>query len=73
MADDVDRAQEAEQQHRDEAIRRARTAASFEHAMPLRECQDCGAQIEAARRRLLPYTGRCAACARAYEKLLRGP
>jgi phage/conjugal plasmid C-4 type zinc finger TraR family protein len=72
VADDIDRAQEAEQQHRDEAIRRARISSSFDKTMPPRDCCDCGKQIEAARRRLLPYTGRCAACARAAERRLRG-
>jgi len=68
VADEIDRAQELEQQERDEAIRRARIAASFEPRDPAveNECIDCEGPIEPERRRLL-NTSRCANCAHVHE------
>lgn len=77
MADDIDRAQEAEQRHRDEALKRFRIAQSFMPRDPNIDsmCIDCDKPIEPARLAAVS-TSRCIACARAYEegvsKWLRG-
>jgi RNA polymerase-binding transcription factor DksA len=74
MADDVDRAQEREQQQRDEAIARIRIALSHVPRDPRvdDDCIDCGHAIEPERLRVLVSTSRCARCAHALEVLHRG-
>lgn len=74
MTDEVDRAQELEQQQRDEAIRRARIAASFTPRDPSveTECIDCAGEIEPERLRVLKTTARCAECAQLLEQKHRG-
>lgn len=71
MADDIDRAQEVEQQHRDAAIerQRARIAQSFIARDPSmdRICIDCDGEIEPARLAAIS-TSRCIECARIFEQ-----
>lgn len=57
MPDQIDRATELEELHRQEAIElaRPRGAGSL-------ECSDCGEEISAMRRQALPSATRCFAC-----------
>jgi phage/conjugal plasmid C-4 type zinc finger TraR family protein len=59
--DVLDLVQERETAERDSLIARART----QHAGPIltsMECQDCGEEIPAARRKAIPGVKRCAFC-----------
>lgn len=76
MADAADEAQAAQAELNERALeahRQARIAESKRPRNPLDElhCRDCGAEIEARRRELLPMTNRCASCAHGYEEALR--
>lgn len=76
MADDADRAAEADEQAmaRFEAEQRERRIAEsfrgFDRDAP-RSCGGCDGQIEPERTRLLITTRLCAACAREAERQLR--
>jgi RNA polymerase-binding transcription factor DksA len=74
VADEVDRAQELEQQQRDEAIARVRMAQAFVPRDPRVDdsCIDCGEAIEPERIRALSRTARCARCAHLFEQRHRG-
>jgi RNA polymerase-binding transcription factor DksA len=79
MADIADEAQLLEQAARDRALaehaaRQQRIADSFGSRDPSKEgnCLDCDGPIEPQRLRLLPCCSRCATCAHAAERTMRG-
>lgn len=74
MADIIDQAQAAEEAHREDALAaHGRRAAAQLAGSPLggTDCRICGNTIEAARRKTLPFTNRCASCAHEFERELK--
>lgn len=70
MSDDIDRAQDREQQLRDDALRdqaRRSGLAGKTMADSAAECTDCGEPIPQARRWAVPGCERCVECAAANE------
>ena len=67
MTDLVDRAQEAEEQYRQDALRAHRERASrVTHAR--RQCADCGTTIPQRRLEALPGATRCTPCQSATDR-----
>lgn len=64
--DHFDRAQELEMIQREEAIARQRAQAS--HGESATECEDCGGDIQPARREALPGVTRCITCQEIHEQ-----
>ncbi len=75
MVDLIDQAQAAEEAHREESLaaHQRRVVACMHARRPGEDadCLRCGREIEAQRRRTLPLTDKCAACAHDYERELR--
>lgn len=69
MADDADIAQEYERLLTEESIERAK--ASLAPPSGITECEGCGDEIEAERRRVLPSARRCIECERRRERFKR--
>lgn len=65
MADNADRAAEL-MEHRMATALRRRTAEPPPNSDP--ECDDCGEDIPAARRKALPWAARCVECQTVYER-----
>lgn len=66
MTDVFDRAQEREQQQRDEALA-AFAAANLHHGASYSHCNDCGDPIPEPRRKAVPGCTRCIDCQSLHE------
>lgn len=65
MSDPFDAAQALEEMDREGAVEAARRPLS---AHGLMTCEDCGAEIPAARRQALPSARRCVRCQTSFER-----
>ena len=65
--DDIDRAQEREQQLREDALNEVRRKAHGE-GKGAAECRECGGRIPAARRKAVPGVELCVRCQEFNEK-----
>lgn len=69
MADLADIAQGVIEQHLNDAIQRTHNTTHKKAQLGKRDCIECGATIPLARRRAVPTTEHCVACASRHEVL----
>lgn len=71
MPDDIDRAQEINEQHLDDALAafRLRTRGDLAGERGRTHCEDCDEPISVARRRAMPGCRRCIDCQAEFEAI----
>lgn len=76
MSDEVDRAQQREEEFREDALqaqqRRAGLTGAGRYAVSVRTCGVCGEKIPINRRRAMPGVQTCIDCQQELERGLRG-